>query len=293
MGEDKMFYLVNHHINLAHARTVLRFKEMVPQGKIGASFAYGPGYAMDCRPQNELACQNYDELENYWWLDVYCYGEYPHAGERYLEKKGLMPAVTSQERELLKKAAVKMDFIGINYYHTNVCTENAEGSAQPYARINTSGKKGSGEISGLAGMYKNPPNPYLETTDWDWAIDPDGLRYACREITSRYRRPIVISENGMGAFDKLEDGCIHDQYRIDYLREHVRAVEQAVDDGCDILSYCIWSFTDLLSWLNGYQKRYGLVYVDRGEEEGASLKRYRKDSFYWYKRVIESDGREI
>ncbi len=292
-GADKLFYLVNHHIFLAHALTVLRFKELVPDGKIGASFAYGPGYALDCRPENETAAQNYNELENYWWLDVYGYGEYPEVGEAYLREQGLMPEVTAEERALLKDASRKLDFLGMNYYHTNVCEWNPEDGANPYGEVNTSGKKGSGAVTGRPGLYKNPPNPYLPTTDWDWAIDPEGLRYACRQLTSRYRLPIVISENGIGAFDKLEDGRVHDSYRIDYLRMHVRAVEQAVHDGCPVIAYCIWSFTDLLSWLNGYQKRYGLVYVDRDESDGGSLDRYKKDSFYWYKKVIASDGQDL
>jgi 6-phospho-beta-glucosidase len=293
LNQLKMFLLVNHHINQAHARAVLNFKKLVPGGKVGVSFAYGPGYAFDCDPKNVLACQNYDDMENYWWLDIYCYGNYPIATESYYRKEGVMPKVTELERELFKEAAAELDFIGINYYHTNVCEYNPLDGAQRFGHANTTGEKGSDEVTGVPGLFKNPPNPYLRTTDWDWGIDPDGLRYACRMLTSRYHRPIVISENGIGAFDKFENGCIHDDYRIDYLRQHVRAVEQAVADGCDVLSYCVWSFTDLLSWLNGYQKRYGLVYVDRGEDEGGSLKRYRKDSFYWYKRVIESNGKVL
>ncbi len=291
--EVKIFYQVNHYINLAHAKAVLKFKEMVPDGKIGASFAYGPGYAFDCNPDNAAARQSFDELQNNWWLDVYCYGAYPQVGEHYLQKKGLMPKVGARERSLLKKAAAKMDFLGINYYHTNVCEYNPPDGAVPYVRPNTTGRKGSSEIMGMPGLYKTPPNPYLQTTDWDWSIDAKGLRYSCREITSRYRIPIVIAENGLGAFDSLEDGHVHDGYRIDYLRAHIEAVEQAVEDGCSILSYCVWSFTDLLSWLNGYQKRYGLVYVDRDEAEDGSLKRYRKDSYFWYQKVIESAGRVL
>lgn len=156
--------------------------------------------------------------------------------------------------------------------------------------MNNSGDKGSDDIMGVPGLYKMPPNPYLRTTDWDWAIDPEGLLYACRALTSRYRKPLIISENGLGAFDTLEDGKVHDSYRIDYLREHVEAIEKAQLAGCNVLGYCVWSFTDLLSWLNGYQKRYGLVYVDREEAEGGSLKRYKKDSFYWYRQVIQSNG---
>ena len=105
------------------------------------------------------------------------------------------------------------------------------------------------------GIYKNPANPYLLTTDWDWSIDPSGLWFCCREITSRYGLPIIISENGLGAFDKkTEENEIHDEYRICYLKEHIKALGEAIEEGCQVLAYCTWSFTDLLSWLNGYQK---------------------------------------
>ena len=121
-----------------------------------------------------------------------------------------------------------------------------------------------------------------------------GLRMCCRQITSRYDLPIVISENGLGAFDKFEDGEIHDPYRIDYLKHHIEELKKACDDGCRVLAYCTWSYTDLLSWLNGYQKRYGFVYVDRAEDENSgTLNRYKKDSYYWYKHVIETNGEEL
>ncbi len=121
-----------------------------------------------------------------------------------------------------------------------------------------------------------------------------GLQFCCREITSRYGLPIVISENGLGAFDKKEeDGSIHDDYRIEYLKEHLKALARAIQEGCEVLAYCTWSFTDLLSWLNGYQKRYGFIYVDREEEEGAPMTRYKKDSYAWYKEVIGSNGRSL
>ena len=116
----------------------------------------------------------------------------------------------------------------------------------------------------------------------------------CRQITSRYDLPIVISENGLGAFDKFENGEIHDPYRIDYLKHHIEELKKACDDGCRVMAYCTWSYTDLLSWLNGYQKRYGFVYVDREEDENCgTLNRYKKDSYYWYKHVIETNGEEL
>ncbi len=287
--DQKMFYQVNHHAFLAHAKTVLAYREMGFDGKIGASFAYTPSYALDCNPMNAMSKLNFDDLKNYWWLDVYAYGEYPIAAMKYLEKLGVAPEIKDEDREILKKAAKEIDFMGVNYYQTCVCEYNPVDGATPYGIMNNTGKKGSAQVTGTPGLFKNPQNPYLKTTDWDWTIDPMGLKYLCREITSRYRLPIVISENGLGAFDKLENGKIHDIYRIEYIREHLKALSEAIEEGCTVLAYCTWSFTDLLSWLNGYQKRYGFIYVDRDEEKG-SLDRYKKDSYYWYKEVIANNG---
>lgn len=154
--DQKMFYQVNHHVFMAHAKAVLAYREMGGTGEIGASFAYTPSYALGCKPMNAMAKRDYDELKNFWWMDVYEYGRYPKAAMAYLKKKGYAPEL------------------------------------------------------GMQGIYKNPANPYLMTTDWDWTIDPMGLRFCCREITSRYGLPIIISENGLGAFDKkTEDNQIH------------------------------------------------------------------------------------
>lgn len=291
--DQKTFYQVNHHAFLAHAKTVLAYRELGFTGKIGASFAYTPSYALDCNPINAMSKMNYDDLKNYWWLDVYAYGEYPRAVMRYLEKKGVAPMVTEEEKRVLKLAAQEIDFMGVNYYQSCVCEYNPLDGVTPYGVMNTTGKKGSGQVVGIPGVYKNPANQFLKTTDWDWTIDPMGLTFLCKEITSRYRLPIVISENGLGAFDKLEeDNSIHDAYRIEYIKEHLKALAVAIDKGCEVLAYCTWSFTDLLSWLNGYQKRYGFVYVDRNEESG-SLDRYKKDSFYWYQEVIATNGESL
>ncbi|EOT49544.1 MULTISPECIES: glycoside hydrolase family 1 protein [Enterococcus] len=288
--EEALFYKVNHHAFLAHAKTVCAFKEIHPNGKIGASFAYSPSYALTSKPEDAMAKMDFDNLKNFWWMDVYAYGRYPKTAYTYLESKGVAPKVTQEEAILLKKAASLVDFMGVNYYQTTVCEYNPLDGATPYAQMNTSGKKGTNEVTGVPGVYKNPANPYLETTDWDWSIDPMGLSYACKEITSRYALPIVISENGLGAFDTLtSENEIHDPYRIAYLEAHINALIDASQAGCEIWAYCTWSFTDLLSWLNGYQKRYGFVYVDR-DEAGGTMNRYKKDSYYWYQDVIKSNG---
>lgn len=289
--DQKNFYQVNHHAFMAHAKAVLAYREMGNTGNIGASFAYTPSYALDCNPINAMAKCNYDDLKNYWWMDVYAYGRYPKAAMAYLKSKGLAPKIQEGDLEILKKAAAEITFMGVNYYQSCVCEYNPVDGVTPYGTMNTTGVKGSAQEIGIPGMYKNPANPYLMTTDWDWSIDPTGLQFCCREITSRYALPVIISENGLGAFDKkTEDGKIHDDYRICYLEEHLKSLKEAIEEGCEVLAYCTWSFTDLLSWLNGYQKRYGFVYVDREEEEGSSMERYKKDSFYWYQKVIETNG---
>ncbi len=291
--DQKMFYQVNHHAFMAHAKAVLAYREMGFHGKIGASFAYTPSYALDCKPENAMAKCNYDDLKNYWWMDVYAYGRYPKAAMTYLKKKGIAPIMEANDEEILKKAAAEISFMGVNYYQSCVCEYNPMDGVTPYGTMNTTGKKGTAQEVGIPGIYKNPANPYLMPTDWDWSIDPSGLQFCCREITSRYNLPIIISENGLGAFDHLEeDGSIHDEYRICYLNEHLKALGQAIEEGCDVLAYCTWSFTDLLSWLNGYQKRYGFVYVER-DEEGGTLERHKKDSYYWYQKVIATNGMNL
>lgn len=291
----KTFYQVNHHANMAHALSVIALKELYPNAQVGASFAYGPSYALDCHPENAMAKADYDDLQNFYWMDVYAYGRYPKAAMRYLNANNMAPEIAEGDIEILQAAAMKTDFMGVNYYQTAVVEYNSIDGVGRTHEMNNSGKKGTAKVQGIPGLYKNPTNPFLKTTDWDWTIDPMGLRMCCREITSRYALPIIISENGLGAFDKLEaDGSIHDEYRIAYLRAHLQELKKACDDGCEVLAYCTWSYTDLLSWLNGYQKRYGFVYVDREEDENSgTLNRYKKDSYYWYQKVIETNGEEL
>ena len=292
--DEKTYYQVNHHAFMAHAKTVLLFKEMIPNGKIGASFAYSPSYSIDCNPINAMSKMDFDEMKNFWWMDMYAYGRYPKSTYIHLQNRGTAPEIADEDEKILKEAALKVDFMGVNYYQTSVCEYNPIDGATPYGAFNTTGVKGSGEVTGQPGLFKNPTNPYLKTTDWDWTIDPMGLRYGLREITSRYHLPIIISENGLGAFDKKEeDGTIHDPYRIAFLKAHIEEMKIAMAEGCEVIAYCTWSFTDLLSWLNGYQKRYGFVYVDREEAEGSSMARYKKDSYYWYKEVIASNGENL
>lgn len=285
---DEAAYLkAYHHTVLAHAKTVLLYKEMGLLGQIGSSIAFMPAYASSEDSRDQQALKNYYAINNWWHMDSYFKGEYPKSGLAYYENKGTLMAITEEDKTLMKAGAESTDFIGINYYQTAMVSYNPPDGVG-FQGMNTSGKKGSQKESGVPGMYKMVKNPNLTYTDWDWAIDPDGLRYGMRELTERYRLPIVISENGLGAFDTInEEGNIEDDYRIHYLESHIRACEQAISEGVELIAYCTWSFTDLLSWLNGYQKRYGFVHIDFDSPE---LTRRPKASYFWYKKIIENNG---
>jgi len=294
VNDRKTFYQVNHHAFMAHAKSVIALKSLWSDAMVGSSFAFGPSYAKSDKPEDAMAKMDYDDLQSYYWMDVYGYGRYPRAALAQLRSEGVAPVFEEGDEEILKEAAQLVDFMGVNYYQTCVAEYNPIDGVGMTNTMNTTGKKGTSTVQGVPGLYKNPQNEHLPTTDWDWTIDPEGLRFACRDITSRYDLPIVISENGLGAFDKLEDGKVHDPYRIDYLKRHLIELKKAIDEGCRVLAYCTWSFTDLLSWLNGYQKRYGFVYVDREEDENeGTLNRIPKDSYYWYKYTIETNGAEL
>lgn len=290
--DPKRMYAANHIANLANASVIKAFRDGKYPGKIGPSFAMSPAYAVDCQPENVIATENMLDLFSNFWMDVYVYGRYPKVALKNLAKNGLPPVFEAGDEDLLK--AGKPDFMGVNYYQSMTIASNPLDGVTMTGEANYSGKKGTTKEAGQPGMYKIVSNPYLEKTNWDWTIDPAGLRISLRRISSRYDLPILITENGLGDFDTLEaDGQVHDQPRIDYLKTHCLAIQEAITDGVEVLGYCTWSFTDLLSWLNGYQKRYGFVYVDRDETNEKELKRYKKDSFNWYRDVIRTNGASL
>lgn len=289
--DEKLFYQVNHHASLANASVIKEFRKYVPGGQIGPSFAYSPAYASSSSPKDILAAENAEEFNNHWWMDVYAWGKYPKAAWSYLERKGLAPKLEEGDLELLTEG--KPDFMGVNYYQTTTYEENPlDGVSEGH--FNTSGKKGTSQDTGIPGVFKTVKNPNLERTNWDWNIDATGLRIGLRRITNRYELPILISENGLGEYDKLEEGdVVNDDYRIDYIKNHLIAIQEAITDGVEMIGYCVWSFTDLLSWLNGFQKRYGFVYVNQHEEGENDLRRIKKKSYHWYKEVIEHNGENL
>ena len=286
--KDKMneFLRSYHHTALVHAKTVALYKNGgYQEGMIGSSIALTPGYSRSEDPKDLLATQRYLDLNFYWFTDVYYKGTYPSWAWEYYTQAGFIDfEINEEDAELLKSAAKLTDFIGINYYQSTTLADNPIEGGVGVKMFNTDGKKRDFEESGIPGLYKNVENPNVTYTNWNWVVDPNGLTHTLKLLNETYGLPIVISENGLGAFDSVVDGKVHDDYRIDFIAKHLVAIGEAIEQGVDVLAYCVWSFTDLLSWLNGYQKRYGVVYVDFDD---IALPRLRKDSFYWYQDLIK------
>lgn len=281
----KEIYQQNHHMLVAQAKAMALCHEMLPGAKIGPAPNISLVYAASCKPEDVLAAQNFNAIRNWLYLDMAVYGKYNNLVWAYLEENDATPVFAEGDAEALANG--HPDFIGFNYYST---------ATVEYSGSDDIAKQGGDQQSGtnIPGMFKGYANPNLPRTEFNWEIDPVGYRNTLREVYSRYRLPIIITENGLGAYDTLtEDGKVHDQYRINYLRTHIEQMRLAISDGVEMMGYCPWSAIDLISTHEGMRKRYGFIYVDRDEFELRTMKRYRKDSFYWYKQVIESNGENL
>ncbi|MBQ6334627.1 MAG: glycoside hydrolase family 1 protein [Erysipelotrichaceae bacterium] len=292
---NQLRYQINHYMNLAHAIACNLVHELVPGGLVGAPLGYSCIYPLSSKADDVMAMQNAQALRNDYYTDIYFKGEYNKAAQIYLEKHGLAPVIEEGDMELI--ASGKSDFLALNYYASEcACACPDDGTYKMrWSGVNRSGKKG--DISGFEthpGFYQMCKNPKLDTTDWDWAIDPIGMEYMLRDLYNNYNKPLMITENGLGAYDTLtDDRKIHDDYRIDYLKKHIAAMGKAMEYGVEMIAYCPWSAVDLLSTSNGVKKRYGFIYVDRTDDDPKQCERIRKDSFYWYQKVIESNGEEL
>ena len=265
-----------HHMFVASALAVKMAHEIDPEYKVGNMMIYSASYPLTCSPDDVLACQKYNRLYNYYCTDVQAKGEYPSYADSLLKELNVTVKKEPGDHDILKNGTV--DFISFSYYMSSCQTADTT--------------KESGEGNILGGV----PNPYLEASDWGWQIDPVGLRTVLNQLYDRYQKPLFIVENGMGARDTVEpDGSIHDPYRIDYLRRHITALKQAVEvDHVDLMGYCPWGCIDLVSAGTGeMEKRYGFIYVDKDNSGAGTLARSRKDSFYWYQKVIASNGEDL
>lgn len=271
-GENKMqaIYQASHHMFVANAKAVKLCHEMIPDAKIGAMCSLSNIYPNTCDPVAVFETQDV-RRRSLFFSDVMLRGYYPSYSYRLWKENDVHVAMEPGDKELI--AAYTNDFLAFSYYRTT--THEA---GQPYF----------GDTGGDIGT----PNPYLETSEWGWQIDPLGFRYTLNELWDRYQVPLFPVENGLGAKDTVEeDGKIHDPYRIDYLKKHLSAMKEAIKDGVEIMGYAYWGPVDIVS-AGGYEmsKRYGFIYVDKDDEGRGTLERTRKDSFYWYQEVIETNG---
>lgn len=284
---QKELYKQNHNMMLAQAQTMKLCHEMCPKCKIGPAPNISSIYPESSKPEDVLAASNQSSIRNWLYLDMAVYGRYNPIAWSYMVEKGIEPTIEDGDMEILKGG--NPDFVAFNYY----CTCTAAQSKIDDTEISTKG--GDQQISvGELGVYKGASNPNLQMTEFGWEIDPVGFRNTLREVYERYALPVIITENGLGAYDKVEEeDTINDDYRIDYLKKHIEQARLAITDGIDLIGYCPWSAIDLISTHQGFKKRYGFIYVNRGEFDLKDLSRIRKKSFFWYKNVIKTNGEEL
>ena len=264
-----------HHQFVASAKAVKMAHEIDSEYKVGCMQLFATTYPLTCNPSDIIACQQQSHLMNWFCGDVQVRGKYPKYINRYFKENNIVIDIKDDDIEALKEGCV--DFYTFSYYMSMCASSNKEDT------------KGTGNL--VLGIK----NPYLKASDWGWQIDPEGLRYTLNEIYDRYQLPIMIVENGLGAYDKKEeDGSINDDYRIDYLRSHIEQMKEAVEDGVELIGYTPWGCIDLVSASTGeMSKRYGFIYVEKYDDGTGDLSRRKKKSFDWYKKVISTNGDDL
>lgn len=274
-NQEQVKYQAAHHELVASAIATKIAHEVDPENKVGCMLAAGNYYPYTCKPEDVWKGMQEDR-ENYFFVDIQSRGEYPAYARKELERKGIEIQMEEGDLTLLKNNTV--DFISFSYYSSRVASTDSQHN----------------ETEG--NIFASTKNPYLEASEWGWQIDPLGLRITMNAMYDRYQKPLFIVENGLGAVDEPdENGYVKDDYRIDYLREHIKAMKEAiVEDGVELLGYTTWGCIDLVSAGTGeMKKRYGFIYVDRDNEGNGTLKRTKKKSFDWYKKVIATNGENL
>lgn len=269
---EKERFQLEHNFNLAYAKTTKLVHKIDPEAKTGGNLANTSVYPYSCKPKDVEAADQFSYGFGYAFADVFARKQYSAYYLKQFAKYDLSDIILDGDMDII--ASAEPDFVSLTYYMSGVV-------------------KSDGENKGFSVNPVNPvkdPNPYTEQTEWGWNIDPYGFKHLLMDFYHRYQVPILILENGLGHRDVVEeDGSINDDYRIEYLKAHIEKMKEAVEEGVDIIGYLTWSATDLYSTREGFVKRYGFVHVDQDD----NLKRSRKKSFYWYKKVISSNGEDL
>ena len=268
--EETMYQAV-HNQFVACAKVKRLAPSIDPEAILGTMIADGTMYPASCKPEDVIACMNKNRIQQYFFTDVQLRGEYPVYMLRYFKNNNIHVDISEEDEKLLKENT--MDYLAMSFYSTSIVDAKKDG-IKPYVASQ---------------------NPNLEPTPWEWRADPQGLYNALCQLSDRYHVPLMIAENGFGAYDTVEaDGSIHDEYRIDYLRKHIAQVRHAIEDGAEVFSYLSWGPIDIVSSSSAQMsKRYGYVYVDFDDHGKGTGRRMKKDSFEWYRKVIASNGEEL
>lgn len=270
-SSKQAIYQAIHHQLVASARAVKACHEIVAGGQVGNMLLGGMLYPLSCKPADVLETQQ----QNRDWLffgDVQVRGYYPAYMKRFFKQHQIELDITPEDIATLKHT---VDFISFSYYMTGCVTTDPQQNQAARANI-----------------LNMVPNPHLASSEWGWQIDPVGLRYLMNELYDRYQKPLFIVENGLGARDQVEaDGSINDDYRIQYINDHLVQVREAIADGVEVMGYTSWGPIDLVSASKAeFSKRYGFIYVDCDDQGKGTLERRRKKSFYWYADIIKNHG---
>ena len=273
-NREQIKYQAAHHELVASALVTKLAHEINPHNLVGCMLAGGQYYAYSCNPEDVWLALNKDR-ENLLFIDVQARGYYPSYSKRVFKEKNVELKIEDGDLEILKENPV--DFISFSYYASRCISADTT--------LETTG----------GNVFSTVKNPYLKASDWGWQIDPLGLRITMNILYDRYQKPLFIVENGLGAKDVIEeDGSIQDDYRIDYLRQHIEAMGDAIEDGVELMGYTTWGCIDLVSASTGeMSKRYGFIYVDKDDQGNGTLERRKKKSFDWYKKVIASNGEDL
>ncbi len=268
----------NYYMSLAQAKTFRLCHEMLPKAMIGPAVSYMTNLPYRHKSEDVLLGKELEETVGFLNMDVAVRGEFSTYYLRKLAEQGItLPYLPEDEAEFKKGRA---DFLGLNWYCTSIFRQNEQAESKM--------------LKGVIGGIERYEDPELPHTDWGFAYDAKGLRYALQCVHDRYPHlPLIITECGWSAHEKLENGKIHDTMRAHFLNDHIYQLREAIRDGVNIISFNPWSFIDLMSVNDGVDKRYGLVFVDRDNESEKELKRYKKDSFYFYQEAIQTNGQSV
>ena len=274
--DDQAKYQAWHNQFVASSLAVKIAHETNAKIQIGCMILYATNYAYDCDPVNQLETLKETQAFNFYCADVQAGGKYPYYAKRLWASKGVELDIQPGDLALIEQHTV--DYIGFSYYMSS-----------------TINKTNPDALSAEGNLLGGARNPFLEASEWGWEIDPVGLRIALNQLYDRYEKPLFIVENGLGAIDKPDENhYIADDYRIKYLRQHIEAMADAVEDGVELMGYTPWGCIDLVSMSTGeMSKRYGLIYVDLDDNISGTGNRYRKKSFHWYQKVIATNGEDL